>query len=125
MADGSTADESEPQKPEFHKLCRLDDMWAGDTQIFTVAGTKVLVVHTDDGSLTAVQAMCPHQSVSLADAKLNGRVLTCPMHLWEMDVVSGKGVNPKHAELAMYPIQLKNGCVYVSVAGIRPKFSRP
>ena len=119
------ADTSAAAEPEFHKLCHLEDIWAGDTQLFKVGGAKVLLVHTDDGSLTAIQAMCPHQAVSLAEATLSGRVLKCPMHLWEMDVVSGKGVNPGHAQLAMYPIQIRDGCVYVSTAGIQPKFARP
>lgn len=113
------------QEFHFHRVCSLDDLWAGEMRLVEVAGTEVLLVHTDDGIITAVQSKCPHQAVPLADAVLCGRVLTCPMHMWEMDVVSGEGVNPVHAELAHYPVRVEDGHLYVAVDGIKPKFSRP
>lgn len=109
----------------FHKVCEVDDLWAGETLLAEVAGIKVLLVHTDDRVIGAVQAVCPHQSVSLAEGVLCGRVLTCPMHLWEMDVVSGTGVNPRQAELARYPVEIRDGAIYVSVDGVQPKFAKP
>jgi toluene monooxygenase system ferredoxin subunit len=113
------------QDVRFHRVCSLDDLWAGEMQMFEVAGVEVLIVHTDDGALSAVQAVCPHQAVKLIEGTLCGRVLTCPMHQWDMDVVSGQGVNPRHAELARYPIEVRDSHVYVAVDGIHPKFSRP
>jgi len=113
------------QAMEFYKVCSLDELWAGEMQMFEVAGVEVLVVHTDDGELSAIQSVCPHQAVPLMDGTLCGRILTCPMHQWDLDVVSGKGVNPNHAELARYPIEARDGDVYVAVEGIEPKFSRP
>ena len=110
---------------QFHRVCDADDLWAGETKLVAVAGIKVLLVHTDDGELSAVQATCPHQGVALADAELCGRVLTCPMHLWEMDAVSGKGVNPGHAELALYPVEMRDDGIYVGVDGVTPKSAKP
>jgi hypothetical protein len=40
-------------------------------------------------------------------------------------VLTGKGVNPEHAEIARYPIKVEHDQVYVAVAGIAPKYSRP
>ncbi len=109
----------------FHAVCDLDDLWAGETKLVQIGNRKVLVVHTEDGELRAVQGMCPHQAVSLEDAALEGHVLRCPMHLWEMDVVTGQGVNPPHADLAQYAIEVRDGAIFVSVDGVKPKFSRP
>jgi len=38
-------------------------------------------------------------------------------------VLTGKGVNPDHAELALYPIKIEGDDIYVDVVGIEPKFS--
>jgi toluene monooxygenase system ferredoxin subunit len=119
------ADVSSEQDVRFHRVCSLDDLWAGEMQVFDVGGVHVLVVHTEDGNVTAVQAICPHQAVPLIEGTLCGRILTCPMHLWDMDVVSGKGINPDHAELARYPVETRDGNVYVAIDGVQPKFSRP
>ena len=91
----------------FKKACTLDDIWEGDMETFDVAGTEVLLVHVQGEGIQAIQAQCPHQEVDLVDGDLEGRVLTCMMHLWEFDVVAGKGVNPGHAEIAQYPVKIE------------------
>ncbi|QFS94727.1 Toluene-4-monooxygenase system ferredoxin subunit (plasmid) [Mycobacterium sp. THAF192] len=108
----------------FHEVSTLDELWAGETQLIEVAGTKVILVHTDDGVVSAIQEQCPHQKVSLADAELDGNKLTCSMHLWEMNPVTGCGINPGHAALALYPTQVIDGRIYVSVDGITPTSAR-
>lgn len=109
----------------YHRVCSLDDLWAGEMQVYTVEGTEVLVVHAESGEVRAIQAMCPHQRVALVDGSLEGTVLTCSAHLWQMDVVTGKGVNPHHAHVAHYPSKLEGEDVFVAVAGVKPQYSVP
>lgn len=109
----------------FRKVCSKDDVWEGEMKAFTVDGTDIVVVHAPGGELRAIQSICPHQEVELADGDLEGTVLTCRMHLWQFDVLTGKGVNPEHAELALYPLKLEGDDIYVDVHGIEPKFAKP
>ncbi len=109
----------------FQKVCGKDDVWEGEMKAFTVEGTEIVVVHAEGGELRAIQSICPHQEVELVDGDLQGAVLTCRMHLWQFDVLTGKGVNPDHAELALYPLKLDGDDIYVDVAGIEPKFAKP
>ena len=94
-------------------------------QAFEVEGTQVLLVRTEAGELSAIQYFCPHQQVALIEGSLEGEVLTCSAHLWEVNVLTGKGVNPEHAEIARYPIKVEDEQVYVAVAGVELKYSRP
>lgn len=107
----------------FKRVCSLDDLWQGEMQPFTVDGKDVLMVHTDDGKIVATQAVCPHQEFELSEGELKGCVLTCRHHLWQFDVTTGKGVNPSHAELAMFPIRVEGEEVFVDVEGVTPKFA--
>ena len=107
----------------FRRVCSLDDVWEGDMEAFEVDGTEVLVIHLPGGTVHAIQSLCPHQEVDLADGELEDGVLTCSMHLWQFDVASGKGVNPSHAEVAKYPVKLEGDDVYVDVEGVEPKFA--
>ena len=109
----------------YRQVCNLDDLWAGEMQTYTVDGTEILLVHTECGEVRAIQAVCPHQRVPLVDGMLEGSVLTCSAHLWQVDVITGKGVNPHHAEVAHYPSKVEGGNVFVAVGGVKPKFSRP
>jgi toluene monooxygenase system ferredoxin subunit len=109
----------------FHRVCASDDIWAGEMLACEVEETQILLVRTESGELTAIQYFCPHQQVPLVDGSLEGTVLTCSAHLWEVDVLTGKGVNPEHAEIAHYPVKVEDEQVFVAVAGVTPKYSRP
>ena len=109
----------------FHRVCDVDDLWRGEIAVHEVGQTRVLLVHTDSGTVRAVQLACPHQRFPMSDGSLEGDVLTCARHLWQFNVVTGAGVNPTHAQIALYPVKIDGGKIYVSLAGVEPKFSRP
>jgi toluene monooxygenase system ferredoxin subunit len=109
----------------FVRVSDLDELWAGEMLGVDVEGTRVLLVHTDDGIIQAVQALCPHQAVPLEDGELCGRLLVCAAHRWEIDVATGRGSNPEHAEIARYPTKVENGQIYVALAGVESKHCKP
>ena len=110
---------------KFVRVSDLDELWAGEMLGVEVDGMRVLLVHTDDGVIQAVQAMCPHQAVPFEDGELCGNRLVCAAHRWEIDVATGGGINPGHASVALYPTKVEDGQIYVSVAGIEPKHCKP
>ncbi|MGD9990543.1 MAG: Rieske 2Fe-2S domain-containing protein [Dehalococcoidia bacterium] len=114
---------SELPAPRFHRVCATDDLWAGEMKEFTVAGTTIVVLRTDDGSIRAVQYVCPHQDYPLRNGDFDGCTLTCGAHLWEFDVETGRSINPDDAKLAMYPVEERDEFVYVAVDGIDPYHS--
>lgn len=110
---------------DFSKVCTLDDLWPGEMEVFEVQGVKLLLCHTEDGTVKAVQLICPHQSFLLSEGELVGEKLICTKHMWEFDVKSGCGINPTGASLALYPVKVVGEDVMVSVAGVEPKYARP
>jgi toluene monooxygenase system ferredoxin subunit len=105
----------------FEKICTLEDVWEGEMAAFTTRdGTDVLLIGLPDGVVRAVQQACPHQEFSLADGTLNDHVLTCRAHLWQFDVRTGKGINPRDCALAVYPTKIEGDDVYIDVALTAP-----
>ena len=107
----------------FERVCTLDDLWQGEMEVFDVNGVDVLVIHTSDGKVVATQSVCPHQEFCLGDGEFDGSTLTCQKHLWQFDAATGKGINPAHAELAIYPSKVEGEDVYVDTVGVEPKFA--
>lgn len=109
--------------PKFHRVCSEDDLWAGEMASYEVAGVEILLVHTYAGEIKALQGKCPHQQVSLVEGELEGDVLTCRAHHWCFNVATAKSINPDDAELAIYPVKVEDGGIFVSIDGIEPKTS--
>lgn len=110
----------------YTKVCTLDDVWEGDMESFEVNGVEVLIVVLDGGRVVATQSICPHQNVDLVEGEFDGqRVLTCKQHLWQFDVSTGKGINPEHAAIAMYPVKVEGEDILVDLTGAKPIYCEP
>lgn len=101
----------------FQRVCSLDDLWQGEMEEFEVDGEEILLLHTEGGDIRAIPASCPHQETPLVEGELDGNALTCSAHLWQFDVISGKGINPDDAELCLFPVKVENDDIYVDVKG--------
>ncbi len=97
----------------LEKICSVDDVWEGEFVEFSLTDFDVLIVHSDDGSFHAFESKCPHQDQTLGDASFEGNILTCPAHLWQFDVLTGKGVNPTGCKLKGFSCVVKDDEVYV------------
>lgn len=101
----------------YERVCALDDLWEGEMNLFPLQdGRELLFIHLEGGDVRAFDPSCPHQNFPLLQGSLDGAVLTCPAHLWQFDVRSGQGVNPKGCRLKGYPVKVEGDAVFVDVA---------
>jgi toluene monooxygenase system ferredoxin subunit len=101
---------------DWRTVIQLDEIWEGDLVSRQVDGVAVLLINVD-GDVHAFFDRCPHAGTPLSQGSLEGRVLTCPTHLWQFDVVDGgAGVNPKNCRLLSYPVRIEDGKVLVRIA---------
>ncbi|MET4806179.1 Rieske 2Fe-2S domain-containing protein [Limibacillus sp. MBR-115] len=99
----------------FHEVCKLDDLWEGEMEVFDVGGTEVLLVHADGGHVRAFPASCPHQDQPLIEGQFEDGILTCSAHLWQFDVMTGLGINPTDCKLLCIPVKVENGVIFVDI----------
>ena len=105
----------------FTKVCDLDDLWEGEMEAYEVGDHEVLIVRLGIEDVVAYQGICPHQTIPLAEGTLEQNILTCRAHLWQFDVRTGHGVNPEDCRLAVYPVKVEEGVVYVSTDDVVPE----
>jgi 3-phenylpropionate/trans-cinnamate dioxygenase ferredoxin subunit len=82
------------------------------------------------GQFYAIKNVCPHAGAPLCqghiqtthrpsdvgefDPALEGRILRCPWHGWEFDIVTGKGLYDRNGRVATYPCEVdENGNLIV------------
>ena len=114
MTDPGSAPEA-----TFVRVCGEDELWDGEIDAVELPQGPVLLAKFD-GVYRAYQGICPHQSVALVEGSLDGARLTCRGHNWVFDLTTGDGVNPRRACLARYPVEVREGDVYVGTNSERP-----
>ncbi|MCP4330105.1 MAG: Rieske 2Fe-2S domain-containing protein [Alphaproteobacteria bacterium] len=100
---------------DFQAVCKLDDLWEGEMEVFDIGDQEVLLVHAPGGEVRAYDPVCPHQDHPLVEGSLDGCVLTCAAHLWQFDVVTGAGVNPEGVTLRSFPVKVEDEVVMVAL----------
>ena len=101
---------------DYVDLCAEDELWDGDMDAFDVGENEVLLVRYG-GRYFAYDAICPHQSTSLADGELTeDGVIICPAHVWEFRAEGGQGINPANECLKPFPVKVEVGRVLVGSA---------
>lgn len=76
---------------------------------------RCMAVFNVGGHYHAVDDSCPHQGSSLASGKLEGHSVQCPAHGLRFDLRTGCMVNSPALRIAVYPIQIEQGRVFVTL----------
>jgi toluene monooxygenase system ferredoxin subunit len=95
------------------KVCAGADIAPGEMAAFLLDGWEVVVVRDGQGSLHAIDGMCPHEDYPLVEGDFDGIILTCINHLWSFDVTTGMGINPPACRLARNHVEVRGDDVYV------------
>lgn len=86
----------------------------GGRALLRAAGRCIALFRIGD-SYHAIDDSCPHQGASLAGGKLDGRSVQCPAHGLRFDLATGCMVNAPALRVAVYPIHIEQGRVFVSL----------
>jgi toluene monooxygenase system ferredoxin subunit len=75
--------------------------------LFYVGKKSVLLVWPAGGELRAYRGRCPHADMPLSDATFDGKKVTCPVHGWGFDCVSGKCTTHVNVRNALHPYEVR------------------
>jgi toluene monooxygenase system ferredoxin subunit len=96
------------------RVCAVADLWSGEMRGIELHGRKILLVNVA-GTVNAFPDRCLHQGMPLSAGKLVGCVLTCAAHEWEYDARTGAGLNPAGVALRRYPLQIRDGAIWIDL----------
>jgi 3-phenylpropionate/trans-cinnamate dioxygenase ferredoxin subunit len=130
------AHEAKPPRARQHgriTVCRATDLEPGQRRIVEDAESGISIgVFNIGGKVFAVKNVCPHLGAPLCQGSIHathgpsdvfafqpdlaGRVLRCPWHGWEFDIVTGKALYDRNSRVANYACEVnENGDIVVLV----------
>ena len=72
----------------FEAVARMDELDTGSLTRVTKGDLDVLIAATEHG-LVAIEDRCPHMAAPLSLGKLDGCVISCPLHRGTFDICDG------------------------------------
>ena len=78
-------------------------------------GESAVAVCNVDGTLHAVDGICPHSGGPLGHGALEGPILACPFHGWEFDCRTGMSDISEYVKVATYPVKIENDEILVDL----------
>ena len=98
------------------RVCRVDEVAAGELRGFAVHGVAWPIMMTKvDDVIVATSSICPHEDVSLLPGELDGSVVTCPGHAYELDLITGRCLHDPRLHLRRYKVQIVGDDVWIDL----------
>ena len=99
------------------EVAPADRIPPGTGASFTVADKDIAVFNVN-GTICAMGDTCPHAGGSLGMGKLDGKIVTCPVHGMKFDVTNGCFAGTSYFGVASYAVRVVDGKIFVAV-GLR------
>jgi nitrite reductase [NAD(P)H] small subunit len=82
----------------------VGDLPLCEGRAYAVEGRQIAVFRLRDGSLRALDAVCPHRGGPLADGLVDDRVVVCPLHSHIYELETGCEIGNGGLSVATYPV---------------------
>jgi nitrite reductase [NAD(P)H] small subunit len=80
----------------------------------TLDGERLAIFHTESG-FVALGGVCPHKEGPLADGLVADSCVTCPLHGWRIDLLTGEVVAGGEGSVPVYEVEDRGGELYVKL----------
>jgi nitrite reductase/ring-hydroxylating ferredoxin subunit len=98
----------------FQAVARIDDLPEGKGKVVDVGQRKVLVLNME-GQFFALDSYCAHRGAPLVKGEVVEGQLLCPWHGSTFDVSTGTCRTMPDEKVPTYPIQVREGQVWVDL----------
>ena len=99
--------------PGFVKMADLDELVSSGSKEVEHDG-RVYALFYQDGVVSAIDGICPHQGGPLADGPVEGTCVTCPWHGCQFDIRDGHSSLNGRVKQAVYEVKIEGRDVYVA-----------
>ena len=98
---------------EWVRVADLSELPPGSAMRVIGPADKPIALFNVDGSLHAINDVCPHRGGPLSRGALRGSVVICPWHGWTFDVRTGQPDHPGGHSVATYRVKVVGTTIYV------------
>ncbi|MBI2362647.1 MAG: Rieske (2Fe-2S) protein [Elusimicrobia bacterium] len=99
---------------KWEKMCPVDEIPPGTRKVIPANALDLLIFNTGKRWYACANE-CPHLGEPLENGELQGHVIRCSAHGYKMDLSNGSCVTEAGLEVPVFPIEVRDGWVWVKV----------
>lgn len=97
------------------KLVATEEIPSMGSRKVVVGETEIAIFKTKDGSVFAINNVCPHKQGKLSEGLVHEHVVTCPLHNWDVDLATGEALGNDSGCTNVYETKIEEGVVYLNL----------
>jgi len=100
---------------KWYKACEIRDIEIKTSRRVLAGELTLALFHLTDGRLLAVEDRCPHKDGPLSDGIITGSTVTCPLHNWRVNLISGEALPPDCGCVKTFKTKTEDDAVWVEM----------
>jgi len=98
---------------QWLEVCDLTEIPQLGARVVNHGALAIAVFRNADDEVFALEDRCPHKGGPLSQGIVHGRKVTCPLHGWNIELISGCAVAPDVGCAREFPIKIEAGRVWL------------
>ncbi|HUQ93383.1 MAG TPA: Rieske (2Fe-2S) protein [Bryobacteraceae bacterium] len=98
----------------FQPVCTVSQLPPG-TLVDVTINDKQLAICNIEGTIHAMDGICPHRNGPLGQGALHGTMVVCPWHAWEFDCTTGRHDYNPSLRLETYAVKVAGDDILVDL----------
>jgi nitrite reductase (NADH) small subunit len=92
----------------WHDVGTVEDIPRLGARVVATPEGNIAVFRTGDDAIYAIDDRCPHKQGPLSQGIVHGTAVTCPLHNWMIDLVTGEAAEPDRGCVRRIPARIEN-----------------
>lgn len=97
------------------EVVELDKIPVLGSRLIKTRIMDIAVFRGSNNQVYAIRDACPHKGGPLSQGIMHGHTVTCPLHNWRIDLLSGKALEPDEGCINVFPVKVEGGKVYLQL----------
>jgi nitrite reductase (NADH) small subunit len=100
---------------QWIEVGRVEDIRTLGARVVKTARGDIAVFRTAGNEIFALEDRCPHKGGPISQGIVHGKAVACPLHNWNIDLVSGEVLGPDNGCSRVVPVAVKNSEIHLYI----------
>lgn len=99
----------------WYKITEVENIPSMGSRVVEFKELEIAIFKTKDGSVFAINNICPHKQGKLSEGLVHESIVTCPLHNWDVDLKSGEALGNDSGCTNVYETRIENEIIYLKI----------